>query len=54
MNLPNAITLSRLVVTAATFVCLELVEDGARPDLTLVWWAFALFLVAACTDFLDG
>ena len=54
MNLPNAITLSRLVVTAATFVCLELVEDGSRPDLTLVWWAFALFLVAACTDFLDG
>ncbi len=54
MNIPNAITLSRLVVTAATFVCLELVEDGSRPDLTLVWWAFALFLVAACTDFLDG
>jgi len=54
VNIPNAITLSRLVVTAATFVCLELVEDGSRPDLTLVWWAFALFLVAACTDFLDG
>ena len=54
MNLPNAITLSRLVVTAATFVCLELIEDGAKPDLRLMWWAFALFLVAACTDFLDG
>ncbi len=54
MNVPNAITLSRLVVTAATFVCLELVADPARPDPTLIWLSFALFLGAALTDFLDG
>lgn len=54
MNLPNSITLSRLLVCAATFVCLELVPDPQHPDPELVWWAFALFLVAAITDFLDG
>lgn len=54
MNVPNAITLSRLLVTAATFVCLEVVGDPGHPDPALVWVAFALFLVAAATDFLDG
>lgn len=56
MNLPNAITLSRLVITVLVFICLELAGlrapggDGA----TLVWVAFVLFLIAAFTDFLDG
>ncbi len=54
MNLPNLITLSRLVITAVCFLCLELVEDPAHPDVTLVWWAFGLFLLAATTDFVDG
>lgn len=64
MNLPNTITLSRLVITACVFVCLELaapvVADEPvwhgldRGHATLVWIAFALFLVAAITDFLDG
>ena len=54
MNLPNLITVSRLVITAMVFVCLEAVPDPARPDPTLVWTAFVLFLVAALTDFLDG
>jgi CDP-diacylglycerol--glycerol-3-phosphate 3-phosphatidyltransferase len=54
VNVPNTITLSRLVVTAATFVCLELIGDPARPDAALVWTAFVLFLIAAITDFLDG
>lgn len=54
MNLPNTITVSRLLVCVATFVCLELVPDPRRPDPTLVWVAFALFLLAAVTDFLDG
>lgn len=53
MNIPNLITLSRLAVTAATFVCLEVVEP-ARPMPVVVWGAFALFLVAAVTDFVDG
>jgi CDP-diacylglycerol--glycerol-3-phosphate 3-phosphatidyltransferase len=54
VNLPNSITLSRLLVCAATFLCLELVQDPQHPDSALVWSAFALFLVAAVTDFLDG
>lgn len=52
MNVPNAITLSRLLVTAATFVCLELA--GEPPAAAVVWLAFWLFLFAAITDFLDG
>jgi CDP-diacylglycerol--glycerol-3-phosphate 3-phosphatidyltransferase len=70
MNLPNLITLSRLVITAGVFACLELASiayrgqpggdqlgpayGAANPDRTLVWIAFALFLVAAITDFVDG
>ena len=71
MNLPNLITLSRLVITAGVFVCLELASEHAwfsegpnEPtelyrrvafvDRTLAWTAFALFLVAAITDFVDG
>jgi len=54
VNVPNLITLSRLGVTAATFVCLELIADPLRPDPVLVWCSFALFLIAAGTDFLDG
>ncbi len=53
MNLPNTITVSRLVITAACFTVLELV-DPAAPDPTAVWWAFWLFTVAAVTDYVDG
>jgi CDP-diacylglycerol--glycerol-3-phosphate 3-phosphatidyltransferase len=59
VNLPNLITLSRLALTAGVFVCLELAPAPAgaaadRADPALTWLAFALFLVAASTDFLDG
>ena len=54
MNLPNAITLSRLVVTVACIACLELAGDVRAPSRVLVWWAFGLFLFAAITDFVDG
>lgn len=67
MNLPNTITLARLVLTAGVFVCLEVaartpwepqafVEWGGvqRPLPSLVWTAFVFFLIAAFTDFLDG
>jgi len=70
MNVPNLITLSRLVITAGVFVCLELAAEHAwlsggpnEPsefyrvalvDKTLAWCAFALFLIAAITDFVDG
>jgi len=65
VNIPNLITLSRLVITAGVFVCLELapeprlplksptptLEGLAHANETLVWIAFVLFLVAAVTDF---
>jgi CDP-diacylglycerol--glycerol-3-phosphate 3-phosphatidyltransferase len=65
VNLPNLITISRLVITAGVFVCLELaarpwlpadgqVVAGIRGNPPLVWTAFAMFLIAAFTDFLDG
>lgn len=67
MNLPNTITLLRLVLTAGVFVCLE--SHAAKwphgqhvryativPDWdgSLAWIAFVFFLIAAFTDFLDG
>lgn len=54
MNLPNLITLARLLLTAAVFVCLEAFVDPAQPRPVAVWIAFVLFLVAAITDFVDG
>ncbi|MCU0863021.1 MAG: CDP-diacylglycerol--glycerol-3-phosphate 3-phosphatidyltransferase [Planctomycetes bacterium] len=68
MNLPNTITLARLVLTAGVFVCLEFAVERApvfdspysmithvtRAQPTLVWTAFVFFLIAAFTDFLDG
>lgn len=54
VNLPNSITLARLLITVGTFVCLELIADPSAPNATLAWVAFALFLVAAVTDILDG
>jgi CDP-diacylglycerol--glycerol-3-phosphate 3-phosphatidyltransferase len=56
VNIPNLITTSRLVVTALVFVCLGWAARGSlvAPDAALVWTAFALFLIAAVTDFLDG
>lgn len=54
MNLPNLITVSRLVLTAAVFLCLEWTTDPQQPEAVLVWWAFVLFLIAAFSDFLDG
>lgn len=54
MNLPNAITLIRLIVTVLVFVCLGLMGGDVEADRALAWWAFALFIFAAVTDFLDG
>ena len=60
MNIPNTITMIRLVMTVIVFLCLELhaaaLEQGSTtvPSSPLPWIAFVLFLVAAITDFLDG
>jgi CDP-diacylglycerol--glycerol-3-phosphate 3-phosphatidyltransferase len=46
MNLPNWITLSRLLLAIPFLVMLE------RPGLEM--WGLGLFIVASCTDFVDG
>ena len=46
MNLPNWITLSRLLLTVPFLVLLELPGMG--------WWALGLFVFASATDFVDG
>lgn len=48
MNLPNSITLSRLVLTAV-FVAGTAVESTAGD-----WIALGAFVIAAISDFLDG
>jgi CDP-diacylglycerol--glycerol-3-phosphate 3-phosphatidyltransferase len=53
VNIPNTITMARLLLTVLVFVCLE-VAAVTGVDSALVWIAFALFMVAAVTDFLDG
>ncbi len=52
-ELPNLLTLSRLVLAAGFFIALEL----ARRPIHDEWWllsAAALFILAALTDALDG
>jgi CDP-diacylglycerol--glycerol-3-phosphate 3-phosphatidyltransferase len=55
-TLPNALTVTRLVVAGAFFATITLtLRMGPHPD-RAVWGnaAMALFIVAASTDFLDG
>jgi len=48
LNLPNALTISRiLLVPLLVVVLLTEIEDKE-------WWGLALFLLASLTDFLDG
>jgi len=55
LNLPNQITLSRLVLSVAFFVVLIQYSHRETPRNTrLLDTAVVLFIVAACTDFLDG
>ncbi len=44
-NVPNSLTISRLVLAIAVFVLIELGAYG---------WALAMFVIAASTDALDG
>ncbi len=48
MNLPNLITLSRLLGLPIVIYCLY------SPDLGLRWLGFGVFAIAAATDWLDG
>jgi CDP-diacylglycerol---glycerol-3-phosphate 3-phosphatidyltransferase len=48
MNLPNSITLSRLLGLPVIVYCLY------DPSVTIRWLGLGVFLVAALTDWLDG
>ena len=48
MNLPNSLTLGRLVLVPVFVVLL------ASGDVTQRWWALGVFIVASATDQLDG
>jgi phosphatidylglycerophosphate synthase len=55
-QLPNQLTVARLVLAAAFFAVLNQYQyaGGDDPQTPLLAGALALFLVAALTDFLDG
>jgi CDP-diacylglycerol--glycerol-3-phosphate 3-phosphatidyltransferase len=53
INLPNQITLGRLILAVVFFVLLAQF-DIQHPRIWLLDLCFALFIVAALTDWLDG
>ena len=53
INLPNQITILRLILSVVFFVCLAQFNARTR-NYHLLDWAYVLFLVAALTDVLDG
>ena len=53
MNVPNQITLARLVLAGVLFVVLEVIGNGGAPK--SAWYiAFGLYFLTAGTDWLDG
>lgn len=52
MNLPNLITVGRLILTVVCFGCVEARRANGEP--LWAWIAFGLFIFAALTDFVDG
>ena len=53
-QIPNALTVGRLALAAVFFVMLGLYQFEGRGDPTFLNIAFAIYLIAAATDFLDG
>lgn len=48
MNIPNSITLSRI------FLVIPLMYLLSQPSIDFQWFAFAIFIIASLTDWLDG
>ncbi|MFW6146346.1 MAG: CDP-alcohol phosphatidyltransferase family protein [Planctomycetota bacterium] len=53
-NLPNQITMARLVLSVVFFVLLAVSDVRPDPDKGLLLAAFVLYIVAGLTDVLDG
>ena len=54
MNLPNSITMGRLLLCLILFVLLALLPASQPLPAWQIWAAVVLFIVAAASDFLDG
>jgi len=54
LNLPNRITLARLLGAVGVFVLLAEIPESGDQRITLGWAAFSLFVLVAATDWLDG
>ena len=52
-NLPNRITLSRLLASVVLLILLALLESGGA-NATVAWVALGVFIATAATDWLDG
>ena len=48
MNLPNSITISRIILVIPLIYLLY------QPESYYQWWALAIFVIASLTDWLDG
>ena len=55
-NLPNQITVARLVLSPGFFILLGIVGHGTDSETrqVILNWSTALFMLAMFTDFLDG
>ncbi|WP_295010799.1 CDP-diacylglycerol--glycerol-3-phosphate 3-phosphatidyltransferase [uncultured Microbacterium sp.] len=53
-QLPNAITIARIPLAVVFFVLLLLGGTAGDANLTVRWVAGALFVLAICTDWVDG
>jgi phosphatidylglycerophosphate synthase len=53
-NIPNQLTVARLVLSAVFFVLLGLYEPGTTGGEQLLNVAFVLYIIAGITDILDG
>ncbi len=53
-NIPTALTIARMFAVPALIACLYLLENGLIDENVARWSAFALFVVASFTDWLDG
>ena len=53
-HVPNILTAFRLVLAAAFFALLSFYQYEGRGDPWLMTWAFAVYVAALVTDYLDG
>lgn len=53
-QLPNALTIARIPLAIVFFVLLIMAGEHGSTDLAMRWVAGSLFVLAICTDWIDG